>query len=58
MFNAKRDAITDLYRTFLHYQEPDQAEDALEFLEGFWEVIDDPRNFQRRIVADCTEMPR
>jgi hypothetical protein len=58
IFNAKRDAIGELYRTFPHYQNPDHAEDALDFLEDFWEVIDDPRNFQRRIVADCLEMPR
>jgi len=58
VFNAQRDAITQLYQTFPYYAEPDHAEDALDFLEEFWEVIDDPRQFQRRILSDCTEMPR
>lgn len=57
-FNAQRDAITELYRTFPYYEDPDHAEDALDYLEDFWEVIDDPRQFERRIVRDCTEIPR
>jgi hypothetical protein len=58
LFNAQRDAITALYRDFSYYEDPDHAEDALEYYEDFWEVIDDPRQFERRIVRDCTEIPR
>ena len=58
IFNAQRDAITELYRSFPYYEDPEHAEDALEYYEGFWEVVDDPRQFERRITRDCTEMPR
>ena len=58
VFNAQRDAITELYRSFPYYEDPDHAEDALEYYEDFWEVIDDPRQFERRITRDCTEIPR
>ena len=58
LFNAKRDAITALYRDFPYYARPDHATDALEFYEGFWRVIDDPRQFERNITRDCTQIPR
>jgi hypothetical protein len=58
VFNAQRDAITALYRDFPHYVDPDDGADALDYYEGFWESIDDPRRFERNIVRDCTQMPR
>jgi hypothetical protein len=58
MFAGKREPIEELYRTFPYYAEPSHAQDAIEYLEGFWEVIDDPRRFEDRIVDDCTPMPR
>lgn len=58
LFNAQRDAITALYRSFPHYEDPEHAEDALDYYEDFWDVIDDPRQFERRIVRDCTDIPR
>jgi len=58
LFNSQRDAITQLYQTFPYYQDPGHAEDALEYYEDFWETIDDPRQFERNIVRECTEIPR
>ena len=58
LFNAQRDAITALYRSFPHYEDPEHAEEALEYYQDFWDVIDDPRQFERRILRDCTEVPR
>lgn len=57
-FNAQRDAITELFRNFPYYRDPDDAEDAIEYLEGFWQTLDDPRRFDRNIVRDCQAMPR
>jgi hypothetical protein len=58
MFAGKREQVEELYRTFPYYAEPDHAQDAIEYLDGFWEVIDNPRRFEDRIVGDCTPMPR
>jgi hypothetical protein len=58
IFDPQRDAITALYRGFPYYEDPDDAEDALDYYEAFWEVIDDPRRFEREILRECTEMPR
>lgn len=58
IFNTQRDAITQIYQSFPYYENPDQARDALRYYEDFWEVIDDPRKFQRAILEDCMEMPR
>ena len=58
IFQAQRDAITRLYTSFPHYESPDHAQDALEYYEDFWEVIDDPGRFERSIIRDCTEIPR
>jgi len=57
LFSPHRDAIAELYRAFPHYQEPDQAENALEYYEDFWETIDNPRRFQRNITEDCLTIP-
>jgi hypothetical protein len=58
MFAGKREQVEELYRTFPHYAEASHAQDAIEYFEEFWEVIDNPRRFEDRIVDDCTPMPR
>jgi hypothetical protein len=58
IFNAQRDAITELYQSFPYYENPDHAKDALGYYEDFWRVIDDPRRFEREILRECTQMPR
>jgi hypothetical protein len=57
LFLSKRQEIVDLYRSFELYQDRDRAEDALEFYEDFWEVMEDPDEFEDEIVDDCREMP-
>jgi hypothetical protein len=58
MFAGKREEIENLYRTFPYYAEPSHAENAIEFYEDFWEVVENPRRFDSRILDDCTPMPR
>jgi hypothetical protein len=58
MFGGKREAIEELYRTFPYYAEPSQAQDAIEYYGEFWEVLENPRRFEDRIVDHCTPMPR
>ena len=58
MFADKRPAIEELYRTFPFYAEPSHAEDAIEFFEGFWEVIADAEEFEDEVLGECTPMPR
>lgn len=57
VFNLKRDQIEQLYRTFPYYEDSGQAEDALDYYEGFWSVIDNPGKFNDEILHGCTEMP-
>ncbi|HET9948559.1 MAG TPA: hypothetical protein VFQ22_06535 [Longimicrobiales bacterium] len=56
-FAPRREAIERLYREFPHYEDEDHAEDALDYLEDFWRVIDDPRQFENRILHDCRPLP-
>jgi hypothetical protein len=58
VFNSQRDAITTLYESFPYYEDPRHPREALDYYKGFWEVIDDPRQFERRIIRDCTQIPR
>ena len=54
-FNSKRQEISDLYHGFELYEE-DDLEDALEYNEDFWEVIDDPLEFEDEILDDCRDV--
>jgi hypothetical protein len=58
MFADKRESIEELYRTFPYYAAPGHAQEAIEYYEEFWEVLENPRRFESRIVDDCTPMPR
>ena len=54
LFNSKRQELTDLYQSFELHEE-DDIEDALDFYEDFWKVIDDPEEFEDEIVDDCRD---
>ena len=54
IFDSKRDEIRDLYLGFPLHEE-DDIEDALDFYEGFWKVIDDPGEFEDDILDDCRD---
>ena len=60
VFKETRDQVRALYETFgargLEHFDADDAEDALEYLADFYEVVDDPDRFQRRIVDACRSM--
>jgi hypothetical protein len=58
LFLSQRQAVEDLYRGFALYDDEDHAEDALDFYEDFWEVMEDPDEFEDEIVESCREMPR
>ena len=44
------DRYEELYRSFPYYAEPQNAENALEYYQDFWEVIDDPDEFEDEIL--------
>ena len=52
---SKREAITDLVRTESRLGE-DEREDVLDFLEGFWETLEDPGDAKGRIEDACRRM--
>jgi len=56
-FREHRDEIPQLYRDVaaLGYAQfgPEEAEDAIEYFEGFWEVVDDAGRFEREITRKC-----
>jgi hypothetical protein len=55
LFGEKRHEIEDLYRSFtLHNR--DDVEDALDYYQNFWKVIDDPDEFEDEIIGDCRDM--
>jgi hypothetical protein len=58
MFEGKRAAIEELYRTFPYYAEPSHAEEAIEYYEDFWQVLADEDEFEDEILDACTDMPR
>jgi hypothetical protein len=57
VFRETREAIRDLYEGFaaLGYADfdADDARDALRYLEDFYEVVDDPDEFEDEIVENC-----
>lgn len=51
-FTARREALLDLVRDFPHLPEKRRA-DAADYLEGFYDVVDDPGRFGREILGHC-----
>lgn len=60
VFRDSRDQVRALYDEFaaLGYEhfDADDAEDALEYFDDFYRVVDEPREFERRIVRNCRSM--
>ena len=57
LFNSQREEIARLYSGFELYDDPDHAEEALEYYEDFWKIIDDPGEFEDEILDKCREIP-
>jgi len=57
LFLSRRAAIEELYRTFALYRDPEDAEEALEYYEEFWEVMSDRGEFVDEIVEECLALP-
>ncbi len=59
-FRAAREQIQAVYGELaaMGYEDfdEDDAEDALDYFEDFWEVVDDPGDFEDRIVERCRDM--
>lgn len=59
-FGEKRAEIEALFTDFaaLGFEnfDEDDAKDTIEFLEDFWEVVDDPQRFERRILRECRDL--
>ena len=62
VFAEARAEIEKLYTDFaaLGYEEfdDDDAEDAIDYFEDFWKVIDDPEEFEDEIVDECRSRAR
>ena len=60
-FRERRDEITALYEDFgalgFENYDAEDAEDALKFYDNFYKVVDDPDEFEDRILDDCRELP-
>ncbi len=54
LFNSKRQELQDLYQSFQLHEE-DDIEDALDYFEDFWKVIDDPEEFEHEIIDNCRD---
>jgi len=54
LFDGKRRELRDLYLGFELHDE-DDIEDALEYFEDFWKVIDDPKEFEDEIIDHCRD---
>jgi hypothetical protein len=54
LFGSQRQAVWDLYEGFTMMDE-NHREDALEFFEEFFEVMDDPDKFDREIARVCRD---
>jgi hypothetical protein len=54
-FNAIRDDVWGLYQG-LEGLEEDQMRRSLEYYEEFYETINDPDRYQRRVVRNCREI--
>lgn len=54
LFNERRDAIDALVRGQEGLTE-DRVEETIEYLDEFYEVINDPQRFEREVVRRCRE---
>lgn len=52
LLNDRRDAITELYMSSPYLEERD-AEKALKFYDGFFKTVNNPRDYDRRIIQKC-----
>ena len=52
-FKAKRAAVDSVWATPIVGLEDDKRNDAKEYLDEFWEVLDDDRQFKREILDRC-----
>jgi hypothetical protein len=54
LFTSKRQQLEQLYTSFPLLEDDDAAE-ALDYLEDFWEVLEDPGEFEDEIVEACRD---
>lgn len=52
LINANREAITQLYQETAFLDERD-ATKAIKFYDGFFEDVNDPKKFERKIIRKC-----
>jgi len=55
LFNEKKEEIYSLFRNS-PYLEPKFIEDTIEYLDEFYEVIDDPGKVRSRLMRDCRQL--
>ncbi len=52
-FKSRRAAYDSVWAASVPGLEPKRRDEAKAWLDGFWEVLDDPRRFKREIVDQC-----
>ncbi|MEQ9400366.1 MAG: hypothetical protein RJQ04_14485 [Longimicrobiales bacterium] len=55
-FQSIRDELGPLFRTVAGLEDR-ELERGLEYLDEFWEVLEDQGKYEREILRDCREMP-
>jgi len=59
-FSETREEVAALYRDFaalgFEHFDADDAKDAIEFFDDFYEVVDDPDRFTSKILDDCRDL--
>ncbi len=56
-FRQKKDELYDLWRN-QEGMEEDRVERTLDYLDDFYEILDDPRQVQVRMINRCRRLPR
>lgn len=56
LFREKKAAIFGLYEEFPYLRETSKRE-SIQYLQQFYDIIDDPRRVQRTILTDCKAFP-
>jgi len=56
LFNEQRDTLWDLYMSF-ELLEEGRREDAVEYYEDFYDMLNDEGDFEDDILDDCRNLP-
>lgn len=52
-YKSRRAAVDSVWAASVPGLDPKRRDEAKAWLDGFWEVLDDPRRFKREIIDEC-----